>query len=520
MKKLLSIVLAVVVMLPAVFVSADYYGYGQNYYNGYGDASFYDVPNSYPYYDSIYWMRDNQFVSGYADGNFRPDICVNRAEFLKMMFEVANTEDDIFDYPYYNTVHYSDVRTWDWFYPYVAEATYEGVVRGYEDGSFKPGNCVTRAEAVKVASLYFNDGDLPEIDNYEFRIADNNFRKWYFPFVDYASRSNTVGLYHAIPAGEIQGDDAYFYLPEESMTRGEVAEMLYRLEYITDRNDEVYEGGRRDGSNSGNSSDEVSCRVDLNTYRFYPFHENLEIDYLIGRYEDDRVRAEIKVEFPNGDELELRDSSVDSNNDYQYYWDGEDTDGEYIGDGRYEVQLRVRDRDSGRTICTDSEDFVVDADIVDDSNDSDSDSDEDGDDYYYYSDDDTTNNYDYYYYYYYTTNNYITEDSDDTVVSACDLSVSTTNYDPSAGNLVINYGLGDYSKATLDTELRFEGIGLPPFTLVDTELAINSNHVLDWTGDVGGTLVRDGTYDVKLELRDTDTDVLVCTAELRMVVQD
>lgn len=455
MKKLLSTVLAVVVMLPALFASANYYGYGQNYYNGYGDVDFYDVPSSYPYYDSIYWMRNNDVVSGYSDGNFRPDICVNRAEFLKMMFEVANTEDDIFDYPHYSTVHYSDVHPGDWFYPYVVAATYEGAVRGYVDGSFKPGNCVTRAEAIKVASLYFNDGDLPEIDDYEFRIVDNDFRQWYFPFVDYASRSNTVGLYHAIPASSGFDEDAYFYLPEAAMTRGEVAEMLYRLEYITDNNDDVYEGGRYNGSNN---NDEISCKLELGDDDFDPSRENLRIDYELGRYEDSRVRVELTVEYPNNDELELRDSILRVDEDYTYYWNGEEND-EYVNDGRYEIELRVRDRDNNRTICTETERFSVDNsesddnlnnDDSDNSNDNNSTSDSsdnsvdyadnsvnnsnntvnyDAGDYNYYY----TSNYDYdsnYYYYYYNNNNdYSVDNSDNSTSDSSDNSNTTNNTD-------------------------------------------------------------------------------------------
>lgn len=363
MKKLLAIVLAVVVMAPTLLTSANYYNYNyDSYYNNYyyGNGGFSDVPTSYPYSDSIYWLRDNQYVTGYSDGNFRPDICVNRAEFLKMMFEVAEDDRDVLDYPYYSTVYYSDVYPDDWFYPYVVEATNQGVVRGYIDGTFRPANCVTRAEAIKVASLYFNGGDLPELDDYEFRIVDNDYRKWYFPFVDYASRSNTVGLYHSIPARSVYDEDAYFYLPEESMTRGEVAEMLYRMEYIDDRNDEVYEGGRRDGSFDDNDDDTISCAITIDDDDFDPSRENLRIDFETGRYEDSRVRAEVRIEFPNGDELEVRDIIVASDEDYTYYWNGEDEDDDVVNDGRYEASLRIRDRDTGRTLCTDSERFTVD----------------------------------------------------------------------------------------------------------------------------------------------------------------
>ncbi len=596
MKKLLSTVLAVMVIVPALFASADYYGYGQNYYNGYGDASFYDVPNSYPYYDSIYWMRDNQFVSGYSDGNFRPDICVNRAEFLKMMFEVANTEDDVLDYPYYNTVHYSDVFPGDWFYPYVVEATYQGVVRGYEDGSFKPGNCVTRAEAIKMASLYFNDGDLPEIDEYQFRIVDNNFRKWFYPFVDYASRSNTVGLYHAIPARSIDEVDAFYYLPEESMTRGEVAEMLYRLEYITDRNDDVYEGGRRDYD----SDRVISCEIDIRDNDFDPTYENLRIDFETDTIGDMRLEANITAEDSYGNVTKIRTVRIDSNDDYTYYWDGEDENNDVLRDGRwYTIEISVVDLGYNWT-CSDSERvyIVSNGDVADNSDDSDnpdSDSDDSNDtvnndvDFSYsdddtvnynytsdynYSDDDTTNytynynyDYDYYYSYYYadnsdnsttnvdnsdnsTTDNSSTDnsdnsttnnddsttnndnstgddstdqptDDDDLVVLSCDISLSSATFDPSDETLVISYGIGDYTDAMVNAQIRFIDAARDESVLVNRNLNRNTNHVYYWTGNFPGAgVIADGGYEVQVQLRDIDTNELICSDRAKLNVSN
>jgi hypothetical protein len=43
---------------------------------------------------------------------------------------------------------YTDVSPGDWFYPYVDWADWNGVVTGYPDGTFRPNNAVSRAEAV------------------------------------------------------------------------------------------------------------------------------------------------------------------------------------------------------------------------------------------------------------------------------------------------------------------------------------------------------------------------------------
>ena len=365
MKKLISALVVVLVMVPSLMVNAyydDYSYYGNNYsYFGVSNYDvFFDVNANYPYYDSISWMKSNDVVSGYEGGYFRPDICVNRAEFLKMMYE-TESRNSYFDYPYYTTVHYSDVMPRDWFYPYVVKATYDGVVRGYIDGTFKPANCVTRAEAIKVASLYFNNGDLPVLRDYVFRIADNDFRQWYYPFVDYASRSNTVGIYHAIPARSSY-DNAYIYLPNESMTRGEVAEMLYRFRYIKDRNDTIYVGGRRDGSSNGSGSTNlISCEIDLRQSVVNPRNEDLRVDYQLGSYasNDSLVRVQLNLIYPNNNELELRDINQAVRSDYTYNWNGRDDRNRIVANGNYEMQLLVRDRSTGRTLCSDKQSFRV-----------------------------------------------------------------------------------------------------------------------------------------------------------------
>lgn len=89
------------------------------------------------------------WVEGYSDGTFRPHQNVNRAEALKMLlasrFESSKIDGGNEDF--------SDVRAGDWFQPYVSFAVMKEYVAGYSDGSFRPGQNITRAEAAKILSL-------------------------------------------------------------------------------------------------------------------------------------------------------------------------------------------------------------------------------------------------------------------------------------------------------------------------------------------------------------------------------
>lgn len=183
-------------------------------------AAFNDVNEVSEYAEAIFWMQEHEVVKGYADSTFGGDLCVNRAEFLKMLFEVLDLEP-----PKPRVIPFYDVKADQWFTPYVAMAKQRGLINGYSDGTFKPYQCVNRAEAVKISVLEFNDGAVPQasgwgISNYD-DVAPND---WYSEQMNYAFSSNLVGTNHA----------GKKYYPGNHMTRKEVAEMLFRMKTIRD----------------------------------------------------------------------------------------------------------------------------------------------------------------------------------------------------------------------------------------------------------------------------------------------
>ncbi|MBI4975295.1 S-layer homology domain-containing protein [Candidatus Peregrinibacteria bacterium] len=80
-------------------------------------ASFSDVTDKTDYKKAIDWMAKNGVINGYPDGTFQADKCVNRAEFLKMLF---NTLEIPTSKP--STNSFPDVNKDAWFAGYVAEA--------------------------------------------------------------------------------------------------------------------------------------------------------------------------------------------------------------------------------------------------------------------------------------------------------------------------------------------------------------------------------------------------------------
>ncbi len=101
---------------------------------------------------SIHWsssyleeLRSRGIIKGYDDG-MRPDQNITRAELVKIVVEAL--EESVYGMDYQG--YFSDVTDDDWHWKYVEKAYELGIIGGYDDGTFGPSNDVNRAEAVKI----------------------------------------------------------------------------------------------------------------------------------------------------------------------------------------------------------------------------------------------------------------------------------------------------------------------------------------------------------------------------------
>ena len=84
-------------------------------------------------------------VTGYADGLFRPNTAVTRAEAIKILFNGAGIRVGTD-----TTTSFSDVAATDWFATFVSFAERNQIVDGRNDRIFAPYANLTRAEAAKI----------------------------------------------------------------------------------------------------------------------------------------------------------------------------------------------------------------------------------------------------------------------------------------------------------------------------------------------------------------------------------
>ena len=109
------------------------------------------------------------YIVGYEDGSVQPEGDITRAEVATIFFRLL-TEESRNEY-WSQTNPYSDVSADDWFNNAVSTLTNAGVLDGYEDGTFKPNGNITRAEFATITARFFEatyDGEnlFPDIEGH------------------------------------------------------------------------------------------------------------------------------------------------------------------------------------------------------------------------------------------------------------------------------------------------------------------------------------------------------------------
>jgi hypothetical protein len=112
------------------------------------EINFSDVSPGDYFYEAVRYLTCNGVVSGYADGTFRPYNNTTRAQMCKLIVLAEG-------WPIYTPPlpYFCDVQPDHPFYPYINTAYYHGLISGYADCNFRPYRDVTRAQLTKIVVL-------------------------------------------------------------------------------------------------------------------------------------------------------------------------------------------------------------------------------------------------------------------------------------------------------------------------------------------------------------------------------
>jgi hypothetical protein len=112
-------------------------------------ANFTDISNRWSE-NYINTLSSLNILTGFEDGTFKPEQSITRAEALKVLLLAKKSTITA------SSSTFTDVNESDWFYSYVTFAAANNVIEGYEDGTFKPEQSITREELAKIAILIYN----------------------------------------------------------------------------------------------------------------------------------------------------------------------------------------------------------------------------------------------------------------------------------------------------------------------------------------------------------------------------
>ena len=171
--------------------------------------SFSDVDPSNPFYGFIRCLACRGIVSGYADGTYRPGNLVTRGQMSKFIANAAGYTDVI--PPAQQT--FSDVPPSHPFWVFVERAYLHGVISGYADGTFQPGNLVTRGQATKFVSNAAGYADVIPPAQQTFSDVPPSHPFWLFVERVYL---------HGVISGYADGT----FRPGNLVTRGQTAKFI------------------------------------------------------------------------------------------------------------------------------------------------------------------------------------------------------------------------------------------------------------------------------------------------------
>ena len=164
-------------------------------------------------------MGARMVVNGTGDGTYAPDRDMTRAEFATIIVRALGLDSKT------TSSSFSDVKETDWFAGYVHTAVEYGIIKGFDDGSFKHEAKITREQAMTMTARAMNVTKL-NVD-----LNSESLKS----LLDSFSDGNTVSSYagesaaKCISAGIILGRANNNIAPKDFITRAEVAVIVQRL---------------------------------------------------------------------------------------------------------------------------------------------------------------------------------------------------------------------------------------------------------------------------------------------------
>ena len=183
-----------------------------------GDKSIFPDMTPAGWYESaVYNLFFLNVVNGYPDGTFKPNELITRAEASKMLALYLNIADGGQDESIF-----PDVTKEHWAGAYITSLAAVGLLQGYPDGTFKPEQYITRAEAAVIISRSLDQGFSASAKG----LIEDNSRNFSDVAGDHWAKEAIDKL---AMEGILKGYPDHTFRPDAGITRAEFAVLLSRI---------------------------------------------------------------------------------------------------------------------------------------------------------------------------------------------------------------------------------------------------------------------------------------------------
>ena len=131
-------------------------------------SDFSDVSSSDWYGTTVATLAEMNILKGYEDGTFHPNAPITRAEFAAIATRFFDETGAT-----YEPGTFTDVTGSEWFAGAIMDAVNLGLIGGYEDGTVRPNNNITRAEACAIVNRTL--GRVPDADHL---LPEDEMKTW------------------------------------------------------------------------------------------------------------------------------------------------------------------------------------------------------------------------------------------------------------------------------------------------------------------------------------------------------
>lgn len=149
------------------------------------------------------------YMAGVSKDKFAPNQKITRAEAASVLKRIIDDKASAND-----KSSFRDLKEGQWFYDNIVFIEKEGLISGYEDGTFKPNNPMTRAQFASMMANYLklNEGNNP----IDFKDVKENY---------WAKDAINILSSHGIMVGKSKNE----FKPNENITRAEAATIFNKV---------------------------------------------------------------------------------------------------------------------------------------------------------------------------------------------------------------------------------------------------------------------------------------------------